>query len=264
MLLQIVQKGRMSCQTRKGEIMTKGQQRPERFLAPTAYGKEASYNYDKRRFSSPHGKLFDKLELEHLHRISRQLIGQKTALEIGCGTGRFIKFLLSAGHKVYGLDPSPYMLKQSVKKTSEFEHVAYVLGEGAFIPIQDNTFSFVYCIRTINQLPSREYAFRMIQEMIRVCGQQGLILLEFINSWGIHRKKSVRISVRDIRILLKQYPSVKLVNTAGILFFSQRIMNMVPIFLLEVFERADKFFASLLPQFCTRCYVTLKVERKEE
>jgi len=227
-------------------------------ITPVGYSEAEANIYDKRRFSDPHGILFNKLETEQLYKIIHQLDKHKKILEVGCGTGRFTKILLSTESKVYGLDLSIHMLKQAINKTGKSEHIDYILGQAGSIPFRDDTFDFVYCIRLINQLPSREYAFEVIKDMIRVCHQEGLILIEFVNSWGITRKKSVKLSVRDIKSLLKQYPYMKIVNISSILFFSQSVMNMIPVFLLNSFNIVDKFFANLFPQFSTRCYVTLK------
>ncbi|MDQ1317408.1 MAG: hypothetical protein QG588_1060 [Candidatus Poribacteria bacterium] len=231
-------------------------------ITPVGYSEEGSLIYDKKRFSDPHGILFNNLETKQLYKVVRQLDRHKKILEVGCGTGRFTKILLSTESKVYGLDLSIHMLKQAISKTGKSEFVEYIQAEASSIPLKDNIFDFVYSIRVINQLPSREYAFEVIKEMIRVCNQEGLILIEFVNSWGITRKKSVKISVRDINSLLKQYPYMKIVNISGILFFSQSVMNKVPVFLLNSFKIVDNFFANLLPQFSTRCYVALKKGNK--
>jgi len=225
---------------------------------PVGYSEEGALIYDKKRFSDPHGILFNDLETEQLYKVLCQLDGHKKILEVGCGTGRFTKIFLSTENKVYGLDLSIHMLKQAISKTGKSGPVKYIQAEAGSIPLKDDIFDFVYSIRLINQLPSREYAFEVIKEMIRVCHQEGLILLEFVNSWGITRKKSIKLSVRDVNSLLKQYPYMKIVNISGVLFFSQSFMNMVPAFLLNSFKIVDKFFANLLPQFSTRCYVTLK------
>ena len=59
-------------------------------------------------------------------------------------------------------------------------------------------------------------------------------------------------------MLLDQYRSVKIVSIGGVLFLSQTVMSMVPVFLLDVFGKMDRLFANLFPKLCTRCYVTLE------
>jgi len=135
----------------------------------TAYGEKASSVYDERRFSTPHGKLFNRLEMEQLSKISQGLTCPSRILEVGCGTGRFMHSLCADGHEVYGVDPSPFMLVKSRTKNLQFSHAHYEAAEGGRLPFLSNAFDFVYSIRVINQVGSLSYAFGMIGEMIRVC-----------------------------------------------------------------------------------------------
>lgn len=226
---------------------------------PTAYGDEDALDYDARRFTAPHGILFNQLEMEQFCRVAQRLRPRSKVLDVGCGTGRFTKVLLADGHEAYGLDPSPSMLSEAMQNTAGHEGSRYVLAEGAVIPFPTDTFHFVCSVRVINQLSSREYALVMIGEMIRVCQPGGTILLEFVNQWGLTRKrKCVQMSVKVINTLLHQYPSLKIASIGGVLFFSQRVMTLLPVFLLGLFGKVDRLFASLFPKFCTRCYVALE------
>ncbi len=233
---------------------------PESKTIATAYGEKASYEYDKRRFSTPHGKLFNQLEMEQLSRVARDLAHPSRILEVGCGTGRFMRSLCSKGHKVYGLEPSVFMLDKAREKTLQFEYAYYVLGEGKALPFPNDAFDLVYSIRVINQVASLDYAFEMIKEMVRVCRSRGCILLEFCNSRGIRRRKyrGVRMSVGDLEALLNCDPSVCIESVTGILFLSQTVMNMVPVYGLSLFERVDRKLAGCLPQLCSRCYAVIR------
>jgi ubiquinone/menaquinone biosynthesis C-methylase UbiE len=125
----------------------------------------------------------------------------------------------------------------------------------------DESFDFVYSIRTLNQVGSRTYALDVIREIMRVCRKQGFILLEFVNrfSLALGRKPSTRLSVRDIKRILKEHNrSFEIVHVSGVLFFTQTLMNFVPPRFLNAFEKIDTFFADLLPSFSTRCYVILR------
>lgn len=229
---------------------------------PTAYGDEDALDYDARRFTDPRGRLFNQLEMEQFCGVAQRLGPRSKVLDVGCGTGRFTQVLVADGHEAYALDPSSSMLLEAMKDTAGIERPRYVLAEGAVIPFPSDTFQFVCSIRVINQLSSRDYAVRMIGEMIRVCQPGGTILLEFVNQWGLSRKgKCVQISVKDIDTLLHQYPSVKIASIGGVLFFSQRVMKFLPVFLLGLFGKVDRLFAKLFPEFCTRCYVALEKAR---
>ena len=228
-------------------------------IISTAYGKPEANIYDERRFSDPRGILFNKFEMEQFERALKQIPKSLKVLEVGCGTGRFILKALLEGHEVHGIDASLAMLKESARKTISFDNVYYYLDESANLPFEDKSFDFVYSIRVLNQLSSESYALNSIREMVRVCKEKGLILLEFVNKKGLTRNREtcVQLSVKDIHRAIDDYEMVKIIDLSGILFFSQSLMNLVPIALLSLFEKVDKFFSKLLPYFSTRCYIIL-------
>ena len=228
-------------------------------LPSTAYGPEDSREYDESRFGDPHGRLFNELEAEQFSRLASPFTAGDRVLEVGCGTGRFMGLALDTGAIAYGLDASPHMLAIAREKLTRGAHAFFVLGEGSALCFQEASFDYVYSIRTINQLPSREYAFMAIEEMIRVCRPGGAVLLEFINRWGLNRfGKSVRMSVGDIQSLVARHHSVRVAHVAGILAFSTRAMSMTPVRLLGAFGKVDRLVARCLPALCARCYVLLE------
>lgn len=225
----------------------------------TAYPESEAIVYDQKRFSDSKGQLFNKLEMRQLERLLRILPPQQQILEVGCGTGRFMVKCLKAGHNVHGLDCSAWMLRECARKTSDFKQVSLYLAEGAELPFNDNRFNFIYSIRTLNQVASKSYALDMIREMVRVCCNEGTILIEFVNSrsLAIRRYRSVRLSINDIKSIIMEYENVEIKNISGILFFPQTLMNLTPTLLLDVFEKLNVFFSKMFPKFSTRCYVTL-------
>lgn len=228
-------------------------------MVTTAYDSKGSQEYDEKRFTSPQGKLFNALEMEQLRRVADRLSVPSNILEVGCGTGRFVAYLSGVGHYVRGLDSSPHMLAIVKRKLAQCKAVEFDLGEGACLPYAGNQFDFVYSIRTVNQTASREYALRMIREMIRVVHPGGVVLIEFTNNLRPHRKGygGVRLSVLDIGRIAKENANLKVLGTGGVLFFSQMVLERVPSWLLPLFGRVDRFCCRLLPQFAARCYVTL-------
>jgi hypothetical protein len=100
----------------------------------------------------------------------------------------------------------------------------------------------------------------MIREMIRVTKCRGTLLVEFCKSWRPFRNQrpTVRLSVIDVRRIIKEYPPISIVETRGVLIFSATLFEMVPEILLPVFEQIDRICSRIIPQFAARCYVTLK------
>lgn len=225
------------------------------------YSEKQALAYDKKRFSSSQGKLFNELEKENLNNALTYIPQTANILEIGCGTGRFALETLNKGFdKVHCIDLSFPMLKETKSKVRNTDNIALFQSEGGKLPFKDNSFDFVYAIRVLNQLGSKNYALNVIGEAIRVCGKEGFILLEFINcrSLSIRRRPCVRFSVAEIRKILNKYDSIRLLKISGVLFFTQTILGHIPPRFLGFYEKTEKLFAKIFPQFCTRCYIFLK------
>ena len=117
----------------------------------TAYDREASTSYDDKRFRTPDGKYFDRLEQRQLTRALERLPRPAIVLEAGCGTGRFVRAVLAAGHIAYALDPSAHMLGLARSRNQDVGSPAWVLGEGASLPFHSKSVDLVYSIRVLYQ-----------------------------------------------------------------------------------------------------------------
>jgi ubiquinone/menaquinone biosynthesis C-methylase UbiE len=225
----------------------------------TAYDEDSSKQYDDKRFTTPHGLAFHSMEVQQLLKAIRQLKKGSGCLEVGCGTGRFLYELAKYDLKLEGVDPSSFMLAEAQKKCANFTNVKFRQAEGISLPYNDGSFEFVYSIRTLNQTESKEYAKKMIREIIRVTKPDGMALIEFCNEWRpFKQSKTVRLSVREIKRLIAEFPGVQIIQTDGILILSGWLLNRVPSWLLPWFTRVDGWLSHTLPWFASRCYVTLK------
>ena len=84
---------------------------PQGKIVDTAYDESQAKSYDEKRFTTPQGLLFHSWELEQLQGALDEAPRPGEALEVGCGTGRFIKAVLDAVLSVRGLDTSLEILE---------------------------------------------------------------------------------------------------------------------------------------------------------
>ena len=66
--------------------------------------------YDRKRFSSPAGRVFNYLEKRTITKCFASLPKGSIIADAPCGTGRLAEPLLAAGYRVHGLDISDEML----------------------------------------------------------------------------------------------------------------------------------------------------------
>jgi ubiquinone/menaquinone biosynthesis C-methylase UbiE len=98
-----------------------------------------------------------------------------TALEIGCGTGHFTRWIAAAPLKVTGLDISAPMLAGARK----FDGLTYVQGDALSLPFGDRSFDLAALITTLEFVAEPQ---RALNEAVRIA-RQGLIL-GVLNRWS--------------------------------------------------------------------------------
>lgn len=219
-----------------------------------------SYEKD-RRTNAGDIAFWEKEKQELRFAIKASRLDINTILEAGCGTGRFLEDLVNEGYNVLGLDFSPFMLGQAKSKVeAKKPNCGLVRADISHVPIGPKP-DFVYSIRVMNQLPSKEYAFSAVRELCQTCKAPGAILLEFVNSWSLSRlslRGATNFSFQELSRVIRDNKSCKIIYIHGILFFSQTIWSKLPPLLLGPIKQLDKLLCKRFPVFCTRCYVLIK------
>ena len=230
----------------------------DNFVA-TAYCGDAAIGYDRERFETKQGVSFDSLEWGELQRAVGKIAGGASILEVGCGTARFSKRLAESGFCVRAIDASADMIKVSSAKCRGLKNITFAEEEAAELSSEDCSFDLVFSIRVTNQIGSKEYAFGMIREMIRVAKRGGVILVEFANSNRPLKKKnkSTRLSFGEISRLGREL-NCRVESRRGILIFSQTILNKMPRSLIPMWLTIEKLLAVFLWRWASRGYTILR------
>ncbi len=104
-------------------------------------------------------------------------------LDVGCGTGRWVRRYSRIGYSPIGLDGSLSMLRRAIELRTLTPLVG---GESQLLPFGDQSFDCVSVITVIQHIPEPEQQ-RAIKEVVRVIRQGGyLILLEVIRGRAAH------------------------------------------------------------------------------
>ncbi len=97
---------------------------------------------------------------------------EDSLLEVGCGSGLLLERLKNKVSFCAGVDISEEMLKH-IKD----ENIELRVAEASKLPFEDEKFSKVFCHSVFHYFPDIEYAKQSINEMLRVCKQDGTILI---------------------------------------------------------------------------------------
>ncbi len=104
--------------------------------------------------------------------------------DIGCGNGRFLKFLEKHKRVNYiGIDNSSNLLDKAKKENPE---ASFILGDMLEIPLNDNSQDVIGSIAAFHHLPSKELRKTAISEFSRILKENGILL---ITVWNLFQKK---------------------------------------------------------------------------
>jgi len=113
--------------------------------------------YDRVRFSSLAGRVFNTLEKRCIVRAFRTVPKSALILDMPCGTGRLAEALLEAGYRVFGADISPAMLEVARRKLVRFGERFETRVIDAREPPKDGVeFDAALCARVLMHFPLDE------------------------------------------------------------------------------------------------------------
>jgi ubiquinone/menaquinone biosynthesis C-methylase UbiE len=101
-------------------------------------------------------------------------------LDVGCSSGVVSRHVAPSCRSFQGVDATAGLIediKPGSVTTGSGTPAIFSAADGRKLPFPDQSFTKVYCSGVIHMLPSREDAMRMIDEMIRVCGTGGQVLV---------------------------------------------------------------------------------------
>lgn len=137
--------------------------------------------YEQKRFSGRENAYLESLRRRAVLRGLRGCAPTSCILDVGCGTGRGLQYLTSAGfERVTGLDYTAAMLEQArSKQYREFRDGAVQLlrGDAFRLPFEDERFDIVMSLNFLHMF-RLELQQELVGEMARVCRPNGRVVVE--------------------------------------------------------------------------------------
>jgi SAM-dependent methyltransferase len=130
-------------------------------------------------------QLIDKLQFQAMRRALTlaHIPPNSRILDVGCGTGRWVRRYAQLGLRPTGLDKTLGMLTTARRQKTVAPLLA---GEAHRLPFPDSSFDGVTDVTVVQHIPS-ELQPQALGEMIRVLNPGGrLILMELIRGAGVH------------------------------------------------------------------------------
>lgn len=224
---------------------------------------EVAKNYDKERFTSKAGKMFDIYEKNV---VTSNLPENKNSLilDAGAGTGRFTIEMAKKGYHIVSCDYSNAMLeiiKSKLEKNNLTNIVKLSKQDITQLTFEDNKFDYISCMRVLVNLDNKANILKALKEFNRVSNTKSIIVVDIVNSKSLSTlgpKKDSYITLSEFKEIINLIPGLEIKKYFGRRLLSQTAFEKAPKFLLGLLDIVDARLSKLFPSYCVRIYFVLK------
>ena len=104
--------------------------------------------------------------------------GAQTALDFGCGVGRFSRVLSRRFARVIGIDVSEEMIRVANElQAGRDGHIDFRVGDGVSVPVEDRCVDFAFSYEVFQHFPAPEIAASNFREIARALRPGGHALI---------------------------------------------------------------------------------------
>jgi SAM-dependent methyltransferase len=102
-----------------------------------------------------------------------------SAVDLGCGVGRFSRAFAGRFREVLGIDVSSEMIERAreVSPPERYPNLRFVAGDGLTLPAADAAHDFVFSYEVFQHMPSEEVIRSNLREVARILRHDGIALL---------------------------------------------------------------------------------------
>jgi len=139
-------------------------------------------------------KIWFELEKKYLQKNIKK---DSSVLEIGCGDGRSLNYIVDLADKIVGIDIDEKAINDA---KSKLDGIDFEVADGKNLPFKDNSFDYIICMTTPANFGDDKDKFYF--EMKRVVKESGEIILSVFNEDALSERiklyKSIDLPIRDI------------------------------------------------------------------
>lgn len=145
-------------------------------------------DYDRERFSSLAGRVFQSAELKTLSKLVQRLPANASLLDVPCGTGRITEVLLRWGFRVTAADISQEMIQVAQGRIANSGgQLPASRGSADALPFTDESFDAVLSIRFLPHIASEPRRL-MLREMARISRRWVFFSNSYSSGWYTGRR----------------------------------------------------------------------------
>jgi SAM-dependent methyltransferase len=123
---------------------------------------QAFHGFDEKEIQKLGDEYFDIITPQMLNKTS-------TVLEVGCGSGRFLKYLSDKAGYIVGVDPS-HAVHAADNLLGKQDNVMLAKASANDLPFDNESFDFVYSIGVLHHIPDTQKAMQACVDKVKKGG----------------------------------------------------------------------------------------------
>ena len=155
--------------------------------------KKKNIHFDK--IASSYDEQFPRHIREYLLRKKTRLtvktlkkygISQGSGIDLGCGTGWYLKIISEYGYRMIGIDNSASLV-EIAKKNNEGLNSLIENGDILALRFNSESFDFAYCINSLHHLRNDDELSTALREIRRILKKGGMLIIHELNTFFLFR-----------------------------------------------------------------------------
>lgn len=164
-----------------------------------------SFGSEWQKFNAFSEAEIQQIGSEYFDLVDETVINQKTiALDVGCGSGRWARYLASRVHFIEAIDPSQAVLSASAYLQDK-KNVRISQASVNNIPFANESFDFVYSLGVLHHLPNTLLAIEKCHEKLKPGGWFLLYLYYAMDNRGFLYRLLFKVST-FFRLIISSLP----------------------------------------------------------
>lgn len=164
-----------------------------------------SFGNEWSKFSKFSNEEIQSIGDEYFDIITPEMLNQNTAaLDVGCGTGRWTKYVASRAKFVESIDPSD-AIYSAAKLLKDNTNVRLAKASTDNLPFEDESFDFVYSLGVLHHIPDTEKAMIDCVKKVKYGGYFMVYLYYNLDNRNIFYKLLFYLS-NFLRQIISKFP----------------------------------------------------------
>jgi ubiquinone/menaquinone biosynthesis C-methylase UbiE len=142
--------------------------------------------YDEQLPAHIRSFLLDKKTALTVSALEKCGITSGRGIDLGCGTGWYVKNISERGYGMTGLDNSEQLIEEAVR--NNWGNAAKIIkGDILKLDFPDNYFDFAYCINSLHHLKAQDDLPKALSSIHRVLRKGGVLIIHELNTFLLFR-----------------------------------------------------------------------------